>query len=1514
MKRTKQNKLLALLLAITMVVTMLPTVVFAEDGSATGENIYPVEQIDSGELKNLYVGDVALIENGTLTSNTVQGVSYSDKVLYLENAEISGDHSFETEPDKIKTTAIYADGPLTLCLSGNSHIGNSSDTSLNFSVYSTEELTITGTGNLSVSGAIDAFSAKTICVENTGKLDINCASSGLIARDGNFSLQDSSVTILTTSTGWGTAIVTTSGNFSMESGSLTIDMPKGNGGYYTYGLYINGDVTISGGTVDIEAQQDSIYCKGNCTILSGNITAPDGIRAQSSGILTMKNGFVSVGGKGIEGAGGVYILGGKIVFSGNKIISSNVIFVDAVNFELEGKDRLDLAGGSFVLNQLGNISYQLWCEKDTSENVSKRIAFIGGDMSSEDQISFFTGSSGKKTYVKGCIADTKGGAIPVNTQITAKEFSSPVKAGYIFGGWYDNESFTGEAVTTPEAGKTYYAKWIEKIPDGTKDDPWDVSADGEGNNVIAYLEQNNEDNENPTYTLTISGSGAMKDYGKAADVPWNAYLNSHITAGVVEEGVTHLGARAFVLAKNLGSVTLPKSLESIGVSAFNQSSLTSVTLPNGLKEIGDYAFYQSALSGEINIPESVTTIRDHAFNQSQITGVTLPSGLTYLGGGAFNGTKLTSMPEIPLGITSLSTVFQNCTGITEIEIPAHVTTLDRTFMGCTGLTTVTIPETVESYVGVFNGCTGLISAVIESKADNIGGSNTSIASGVFGGCTNLKTVSVPKWVKVIGIAAFRDCSSLETTDFIEQATTIKQQAFQGCTSLRGSLNLSASTIESLAFDKCLNLGDNISVANTKSIGSNAFRDCSGINGIVYAQVISGGANNFNSKSVTALLNGGTFSVGEDLTADTLATPAKDGYAFMGWYDNADFTGKAVTTPDAGKTYYAKWAEKADQSITYENTATEKHINEGAFTNELTKTTVDGAITYTSSDETVATVNETTGEVTIVGAGTATITATAAGTDTHNEASASYTLTVTDHSFTKYVYNDDATYDADGTETAKCDFCNETDTKTAENTKLVDTTAPEGKIKVKENSFKSFINTITFGIFCKDKYDVTITAEDNETGVKSVEYLLSNTAISETDIANQTGWITYSAFSLENEGKYIIYVKITDNSGNVTYISSDGLVIDKTAPAVSGIENDKTYCSAVEVTVSDEYLKEVTVNGTAATVKDGKFTVEPAEGVQTIVVTDKAGNETTYTITVNDGHTFTNYVSNNDATCTEDGTKTAQCDFCDAKDTIADEGSKTGHSWNATIYAWSEDGSSCTATRICKTNASHKEEVKATITSEQTKAPTCTEKGETTYTATFVADWASEQTKTVADIPAAGHSYVKHNEVPATHKADGVAEHYTCENCDLLFDAEKQETTKEALVIAMLGHDFGDEWKSNAEKHWHECECGEKSSEIAHTFEWIIDKEATATEAGSKHEECSVCGYKKAAVEIPATGTPGGDGSNPSEPSKPDTDAPQTGDTSNMWLWIALLFVSTAGVSTTLVVSKKRRCHAKHTKQ
>ena len=125
----------------------------------------------------------------------------------------------------------------------------------------------------------------------------------------------------------------------------------------------------------------------------------------------------------------------------------------------------------------------------------------------------------------------------------------------------------------------------------------------------------------------------------------------------------------------------------------------------------------------------------------------------------------------------------------------------------------------------------------------------------------------------------------------------------------------------------------------------------------------------------------------------------------------------------------------------------------------------------------------------------------------------------------------------------------------------------------------------------------------------------------------------------------------------------------------------------------------------------------------------------------------------------------------------------------------------------------------------------------------------------------------------------------------------------ATVCGEHTHSYGSEWKYNADNHWHECSCGDKADKAAHDFKWIVDKEATATQNGSKHEECKVCGCKKAAVEIPATGTPTDSG----KPTDPDSS--QTGDNSNMLLWIALLFISGGAVIGITVYSKKKKENA-----
>ena len=154
------------------------------------------------------------------------------------------------------------------------------------------------------------------------------------------------------------------------------------------------------------------------------------------------------------------------------------------------------------------------------------------------------------------------------------------------------------------------------------------------------------------------------------------------------------------------------------------------------------------------------------------------------------------------------------------------------------------------------------------------------------------------------------------------------------------------------------------------------------------------------------------------------------------------------------------------------------------------------------------------------------------------------------------------------------------------------------------------------------------------------------------------------------------------------------------------------------------------------------------------------------------------------------------------------------------------------------------------------------------------------------------------DTPATATTDG-SKHKECTVCGYTMTIE----TIPATGGGEHTHSYGSDWKNDATNHWHECSCGDKADKAAHDFKWLVDKEATATQKGSKHEECRVCGYKKAAVEIPATGTP-------TEPGKPtDSDSPQTGDNSNMILWIALLFVSGGVVIGITVYSKKKKENA-----
>ena len=199
-------------------------------------------------------------------------------------------------------------------------------------------------------------------------------------------------------------------------------------------------------------------------------------------------------------------------------------------------------------------------------------------------------------------------------------------------------------------------------------------------------------------------------------------------------------------------------------------------------------------------------------------------------------------------------------------------------------------------------------------------------------------------------------------------------------------------------------------------------------------------------------------------------------------------------------------------------------------------------------------------------------------------------------------------------------------------KWKDIEKPTGEIIIGTNKWREFLNTLTFGLFFKDTQEVTINASDNS-GTVFISYLVTDRDLSETELGSLVYRAYEEPFRIDPNGEYIVYAMLVDESLNITYLRSDRITLDNVQPVISGIEDGKTYCDAQTVTVDEKYVDTVTVNGTAVTLDEsGSFTL-PADGEQRIVVTDKAGNTAEMTVTVNDGHTYGEWVSNGDGTHT-----------------------------------------------------------------------------------------------------------------------------------------------------------------------------------------------------------------------------------------------------------------------------------------
>ena len=648
-------------------------------------------------------------------------------------------------------------------------------------------------------------------------------------------------------------------------------------------------------------------------------------------------------------------------------------------------------------------------------------------------------------------------------------------------------------------------------------------------------------------------------------------------------------------------------------------------------------------------------------------------------------------------------------------------------------------------------------------------------------------------------------------------------------------------------------------------------------------------------AVTLNTNGGTIADGKDVTGYTYGVGAtlptdvtRTGYTFKGWYDNENLTGSPVTAIGGAETgnkeYWAKWeinqytitfdtnggseiapiTQDYGTEITAPDNPTRKGYTFKRWDKEIPKTMPAENMTvkaqweinqYTIAFDTnggseIAPITQDYGTEITVPADPTRKGYTFKGWDKEIPETMpaenitvkaqwginQYTITFDTNGGNEIApitqdYGTEITAPADPTRkgyTFKGWDKEIPETMPAENITITarwkDTEKPTGEIIIGTNKWNEFLNKLTFGIFFKDTQEVTINAVDNS-GVVFVSYLVTDKELSEAELNSLVFRAYEEPFSIDPNGEYIVYVMLVDENINITYLRSDRLTLDNIQPVISGIENGKTYCEAQTVTVDEKYVDTVTVNGTAVTLDaDGCFVLSPTNGEQKIVVTDKAGNNAEMTVTVNNGHTFGEWVSDND------GKHTRKCtvDGCDAFET---ENCSGGNA-------------------------------------------TCTEKA-------------------VCDV--CGKAY---GEPDGTNHEGGVQEWTT----KTAFVHEQKWNCCGAVIVSSEAH----EWKDGVCR-----ECGyvclHNDADKDHVCDYC---KKTISEHEDKDKD-HICDYCKKTISAHEDATP-------EEIKKPDTvtakpddsKSPQTGDNSNLVLWIALLIISGGVMKGVTAFGKSKKHSAK----
>lgn len=493
---------------------------------------------------------------------------------------------------------------------------------------------------------------------------------------------------------------------------------------------------------------------------------------------------------------------------------------------------------------------------------------------------------------------------------------------------------------------------------------------------------------------------------------------------------------------------------------------------------------------------------------------------------------------------------------------------------------------------------------------------------------------------------------------------------------------------------------------------------------------------------------------------------------------------------------------------------------------------------------------------------------------------------------------------------------------------IDKTAPTGEVKLNERTaFQKFINTITFGLFFKDDVNVKLTAKDEASGVKSVMYFKSDRILTDEEVRAITDWTDNSDFDIEAKDmdKFVIYVRIEDNAGNVTLIGSDGATFDTTAPEIVGVENDKTYYVTKKVAIDDENLASVTLNG--ETVEDVFTLVGDKDATYVIRTEDKAGNVTEYTVYMKPISSIIDAIS----AITADNVKSSDAETISSVERqildIAeafDDGESTDDEWNklteaaakckdlnkriADVAEISRLTDAVNGYDIDKVTSDDKADVEKLIAD----IDTLLDGDNLTDTERAALEALKGTARALLDRIAAAKDAAEADEITVI---DGI----TKDNVKL-GDKEALETAEKALEGALRDFDgnYTDKEQEDLETRLETVKAALAAIGNAEKAAEEIGKLPSADDAklsdkseldrvkklleGLTENEKAMLG-KDALGKVDAL-------AEKIQKLAEEANSPKTGDTSNLALWIALLFISGGAVIGTTVVSKKQKHSAK----